>query len=314
MFGQKYYICKINKKNPEMLPPFLKSGDHIRIVSPSGNISPELIDGAKLFFEKEGYYVSVGKYAKNIFGRFAGNELERTSDLQEALDNPEIKAILCSRGGYGLSQIIDKLNFKSFNKTPKWLIGFSDITILHSVINKNSIGSLHSIMAKHLTELSANSEQITLFNEILKGKLPTYVIQHSQYNRNGICKGKLIGGNLSVLMGLRGSRFEPDYRDKILFIEDIAEKPYHIDRMMQNLRLSGILNQISGLVVGQFSDCEEDPLMRKTIPEIIYSSVGEYHYPVCFNFPAGHVDYNLPLVLGTEIQLTVNDNISLINY
>ena len=206
-----------------------------------------------------------------------------------------------------MAQIIDKLDFTKFAKSPKWLIGFSDISILHNVISNLGIASVHGIMAKHLTELQADYEQITRLKDILSGKFPHYSVPPHQLNRFGNTTGKLIGGNLSVLMALRGSQFDLQYNNNILFIEDIAEKPYHIDRMMQNLRFSGVLSQISGLVVGQFSDCVEDPLMMQTISEIILNAVSEYSYPVCFNFPAGHVDYNLPLVLGTLTTLRVNE-------
>jgi muramoyltetrapeptide carboxypeptidase len=157
--------------------------------------------------------------------------------------------------------------------------------------------------------LPGDSNQTLGLKDILFGKFLHYEIPTDPLNRIGEARGKLIGGNLSVLMGLRGSRFDLPYKNNILFIEDIAEKPYHIDRMMQNLRFSGVLEQLSGLVVGQFSDCEEDPLMKQTISEIILDTVSEYDYPVCFNFPAGHVDYNLPLLLGAEVRLNVTQNV-----
>lgn len=297
-----------------MTPEFLQKGDRIHIVSPSGAIQSELIDGAKSTLEKLGFNVTIGKNAKNEFGRYGGTETERISDLQEALDNSNIKGILCSRGGYGVSQIIDKLDFSAFCSQPKWLLGFSDITVLHSAINNKEIASLHSIMAKHLTELSPASDQTSMLLDILSGNFPTYKINAEELNRNGKATGKIIGGNLSVMAGLRGTPFEPEYENNILFIEDIGEKPYHIDRMMQNLRLGGVLKKISGLIVGQFSDCDEDPLMGKTIQEIIASSVEDYNYPVCFNFPAGHVEYNLPLILGLNATLEVSSKQVILHY
>ncbi len=289
-----------------MLPSFLQPGDRIHIVSPSGSIDSAFIDGAKKVLASKGFYVTEGKFARGEYGRFAGTVDERIADMQEAIDSSEVKAILCSRGGYGVSQIIDKIDFSLFRQRPKWLIGFSDITILHAAINRAEIASIHGIMAKHITELPENCEQLNKMLEILMGKFPVYTVKGETINKPGKASGVLVGGNLSVLMGLRGTPFEPDYEGKILFIEDIAEKPYHIDRMMQNLRLSGIMDKISGLVVGQFSDCEEDPLMHQTINGIILSAVGNNNYPVCFNFPAGHVDDNLPLVLGASVSLEVN--------
>ena len=288
-----------------MTPPYLKPNDQIRIVSPSGNIEPKYIVGAKKTLSFWGLNVTEGKFARAKYGRFAGTEAQRIADLQEALDDPSVNAILCSRGGYGVAQIIDKLDFSTYAKSPKWLIGFSDITILHNAISNLGIASIHGIMAKHLTQFPADSIHVQKCREILFGQMPTYTVPKHRLNKVGIAHGKLIGGNLSVLIGLRGSQFDLDYTNNILFIEDIAERPYHIDRMMQNLRFSGALAQLSGLVVGQFSDCDEDPLMKKSVAQIIASAVSEYDYPVCFNFPAGHVDNNFPLKLGETVQFEV---------
>lgn len=297
-----------------MTPPFLQINDQIRIVSPSGVVFPEFIEGAKKVLTDWGLNVTEGKYAREAYGRFAGTREQRIVDLQAALDDTNVKAILCSRGGYGLAQIIDKLDFTVFSKYPKWLIGFSDITLLHNVIGNLGIASIHGVMAKHLTELPPTSHQVQKLQEILFGKFPVYSIASHKLNRTGIAHGKLMGGNLSLLINARGSKFDLNYEKGILFIEDIAEKPYHIDRMMQNLRFSGVLEQLSGLVVGQFSDCEEDSLMLKSISEIIMDAVSAYNYPVCFNFPAGHVDYNLPLILGREVNLLVNRDETLLNF
>ena len=287
--------------------PILKPNDQIRIVSPSGSIHPELIDGAAKVLSSWGLQVTEGKFVRSEYGRFAGTKEQRIADLQEALDDPNVKAILCSRGGYGIAQIVDKLDFTIFAKSPKWLIGFSDITILHNVITNLGITSIHGIMAKQLTELPADSEQVIRMKDSLFGNFPMYSIPLHKLNRAGEATGKLIGGNLSVLMALRGSQFDLPYQNNILFIEDIAEKPYHIDRMMQNLRFSGVLAQLSGLLVGQFSECDEDPLMKQTISEIILNAVSDYTFPVCFNFPAGHVDYNLPLILGANVSFVVKE-------
>jgi len=287
---------------------------NIQIISPSGFIEPKYIDGAKRVLASWNFTPSEGKFAREQYGRFAGTEQQRIHDLQSALDNPNVDAILCSRGGYGLAQIIDKIDFSKFRKNPKWIIGFSDITILHNAISALGIPSLHAIMAKHLTELPANSPSVAMLKQILFGEKPTYTISPHSLNKQGKAVGKLIGGNLSVLMGLRGTRFDLNYKNNILFLEDIGEKPYHIDRMMQNLRLSGALSQISGLIVGQFSDLEEDPLMHATVYELIANSVKEYDIPVCFNFPVGHVDENLPLIVNAEVCLDVSDEQVLLKY
>jgi len=291
-----------------MIPSFLLPSDQIRILSPSGTINPEYIDGSIKVLSGWGLTVTEGKSARAEYGRFAGTKEQRTADLQLALDDPSVKAILCSRGGYGLAQIIDRLDFTAFAKSPKWLIGFSDISILHNAISNLGIASIHGVMGMHLSKLPADSDQLQNLKNILFGKLPVYNIPSESNNRNGKVHGILAGGNLSVMIGLRGSKFDLNYENTILFIEDVGEKPYQIDRLIQNLRLSGILGQLSGLIVGQFSECEEDPSMMQTMQEIILTAVNEYDYPVCFNFPAGHVDYNLPLVLGAKVSLNVSKN------
>ena len=288
-----------------MTPPFLHQHDQIRIVSPSGTIDPAYIDGTKKTLTSWGLTATEGEFARHEYGRFGGTKEQRIADMQAALDDAEVRAILCSRGGYGVAQIIDKLDFTKFSGNPKWLIGFSDITILHNAISNIGVASIHGIMAKHLTELPADCEQVQALKNILFGKMPQYYIAPYAQNRTGKAEGKLVGGNLSVLVGMIGTPFDLPYEGNILFLEEIAEKPYHIDRMMQQLRLSGALSKISGLIIGQFSDCEEDPLMKQSIAEIIAEVVKNYHYPVCFNFPAGHVDYNLPIVLGEKVEITV---------
>lgn len=297
-----------------MIPPFLQPSDQIRIISPSGVINPVLIDGTIKELTNWGLKVTEGEYARAEYGRFAGTREQRIGDLQQALDDPNVKAVLCSRGGYGVAQIIDKLDFSAFIKSPKWLIGFSDITILHNAILGLGIASIHGIMAKYISESSVNPEPTAMLRKILFGELPAYFIPAQELNRTGCSTGKLIGGNLSVLMGLRGSRYDLDYKDAVLFIEDVGEKPYQIDRMIQNLRFSGALAQLSGLIVGQFSDCEEDPLMMQTIRKSILATVKEYNYPVSFNFPAGHVDYNLPIILGTKVNLLVTEERTELRY
>jgi len=297
-----------------MIPSFLRAGDNIHIVSPSGAIQPGFIDGATKLLSSWGLKVTEGKYARTEYGRFSGTKDERVADLQQALDDPNVKAILCSRGGYGLAQIIDKIDFTSFAKSPKWLIGFSDITILHNAITALGIASMHGIMTKYLTELPEESDQITSFKNLLFGTPSNFSIKPEAENRPGRAVGKVIGGNLSVMMGMRSTPFDLDFHNNILFIEDVGEKPYQIDRMMQSLRLSGVLKQISGLVVGQFSDYDEDPLMMQSVAEIILAAVSEYDYPVCFNFPAGHVDYNLSFVLGEQAELFVETDKVRLNY
>lgn len=297
-----------------MTPSFLQKGDQIRIISPSGAIDPRFIDGAKLALEGWGLCVTEGAYARTAYGRFGGTKKQRISDLQAALDDPQVKAIICSRGGYGVVQLIDSVDFTTFGQAPKWLIGFSDITILHNAISNIGVASIHGIMAKHLTELPANSEQVLKLKEILFGSLPHYKIPPHAQNQTGKAEGKLIGGNLSVLAGMIGTAFDLPYEGNILFLEEIAEQPYHIDRMLQNLRLSGALAKLNGVIIGQFEGCDEDPQMMQTLSETIREAFNGYSYPICFNFPAGHVDYNLPLIMGENVKLEVTELGSSVQY
>lgn len=285
--------------------PPINPGDEIRIVSPSGIVQGEYIDGAVSALENWGYNVTVGSNAKNEFGRFAGTDADRLSDLQAALDDKNVKVILCSRGGYGLSRIIDKIDLSGLNACPKLLLGFSDVTFLHSVWGRRGCVSIHSIMAKHLTELPLTAESVLKLRELLAGKSPVYNLSPHPLNRSGRVIAEICGGNLSILYAGRGSNFEPNYKGKILFVEDIGEKSYHIDRMMQNLRLGGVLSTIKGLIVGHFTDCVDDTYSGQNVYEIIRAAVDEYDYPVVFGFPAGHEDVNLPLLFGVSAELVV---------
>ena len=300
-----------------LLPPPILTADiqaEVRIVSPSGRIQPEYIDGAKRLLTEWGLYPTEGRFAREAYGRFAGTPEQRAADLQAAIDDPSVQAIWCSRGGYGLAQIIDRIDFTPLHRQPKWLIGFSDITVLHNALSRAGVCSLHAIMAKHLCELAADSQPVTLLKDILSGHMPQYHVPPHPLNRYGEASGRLAGGNLSVLMGLRGSAFDADYDGALLFIEDVSERPYHVDRMMQNLRLSGIFTRITGLVIGQFSHIEEDPQMLASTYELIARTAENYTLPVCFNFPVGHVEENLPLIVGAHARLQVNGDGALLSY
>lgn len=289
-----------------MNPPYLQYGDKIAIISPSGNIDPALIDNAAGVLESWGLTPIIGKNAKNQYGRYAGTCAERLEDLQWAFDQKDIKAVLCSRGGYGLVQIIDDVDFSHFELYPKWLIGFSDITILHLAIAAYDISSLHGVMAK---DISANREAADRLKQLLFGELSEYSdITPHPLNRTGKCRGKIIGGNLAVMCGMRGTHFDLDPEEKILFIEDIGEKPYQIDRYIWNLKIGGILEQISGLIVGQFNEYDEDEEMKTTVYELIADAVAEYNYPTLFGFPAGHIDDNYSIPFGVQTTMNVTND------
>lgn len=295
-------------------PNFLKPGDEIRIISPAGHIDPGLIDQAKSKLTHWGYRPTEGMFTRGTYGRFSGNDQERYTDLQQALDDPNVKAILCSRGGYGLARIIDRIDLTKFKESPKWIIGFSDITLLHQAILPAGIISIHGGMAKQLAQMPDNAQPLVQLQGILQGNIPTYKVSTHPNNRTGHGKGKLVGGNLAVLMGIRATPLEPPYAGSVLLLEDIGEKPYQIDRMLQNLRIGGALSRLSGLIVGQFTDTEEDPDMHATIYELIADAVKEYNYPVCFNFSAGHITDNYPLLMGATVQLDVNEDGSQITF
>ena len=264
---------------------------HIRIISPSGVIDPSFIDGAATRLRAWGYIVSEGAHARDAWGRFAGTDEHRLADIVDAINDPEVDLILCSRGGYGLQRIIDRVP-----PITKPLIGFSDITALHQAAGLNAQPTLHAIMCKHIATLPEDSEPILALRKALAGETLNYRWQSHPLNRLGKACAPIIGGNLSVLYGLQATPYSlPAAQRSILLIEDIAERHYHIDRMMRNLRMSGVLANISGLIVGQFSDCDDDPLMSQTVYQTIKEAVADYDYPVIFNAPVGHVERNLPL-------------------
>ena len=275
----------------------------IRIISPSGHLDASLIDQAASRLRAWGYIVSIGAHAREEYGRFAGSDGHRLADLVETLQDPAVDLILCARGGYGLQRIID-----SVPPITKPILGFSDITALHQLSALSHQPSLHGIMCKHIATLAEDAEPLVALRKALAGEPLSYAIPAHPLNRPGTVCAPVIGGNLSVLYGLQGTPYGlksvMDNRP-ILLIEDIGERHYHIDRMMRNLRLSGVLANISGLVVGQFSDCEDDPLMQQTVYETIKEVVADYDYPVLFDAPVGHVAQNLPLWLGVTTQLDV---------
>ena len=288
------------------IPRLLKPNDKVVILSPSGKIEPQWIEGLKKELTSYDLKVSVSEHALCEYGRFAGTDEERIKDLQDAINDPQVRAIFCSRGGYGLARIIDKIDFSPLRKDPKWVVGFSDITVLHNALSREGIVSLHGIMAKHIT---LHAEGLDNLMAMLFGKNVAYEVASHEMNKVGETFGQLIGGNLSVLYGLRGTPFDLDYEGKILFIEDLSERLYHVDRMIQNLRLGGVFKQIKGLVVGQFTDIEEDDSFPGGVYGVIREAVKDCNIPVCFNFPAGHVDNNQPLMMGGEYYFEVtNEN------
>jgi muramoyltetrapeptide carboxypeptidase len=287
------------------MPPYLKSGDKVMIVSPASKIDKSLLTGAKKRLEEWGLKVKIAKHADGANGKYAGSIKQRLADLQDAMDDPEVRAILCSRGGYGCVHLLDDLDFTAFRKFPKWLIGFSDISALHCAVQMNGVASLHSPMARHLTIESVDDKCTQYMRDILFGKLPTYTCESNKLNHRGTARGILRGGNMAVTYGLRGSRFEIPAERTILFLEDVGERPHSIERMMYNLKISGVLDRISGLIIGQFTEYNEDLSLGKPLYEALADILKGYDYPVCFGFPVGHVTDNRPLICGSEVELSV---------
>jgi len=286
-------------------PEFLQKNDTVAIVSTARKISLEDIKPAIDLLESWGLNVVIGKTIGFEENQFAGNDTQRTTDFQQMLNNPKIKAIWCARGGYGTVRIIDNLDFTEFKKHPKWIVGYSDITVLHSHIHNLGFETLHATMP--LDVAKTHKESLTSLKNSLFGENNIYEIKSSEENKIGKGSGELVGGNLSILYSLLGSESNIKTDGKILFIEDLDEYLYHIDRMMMNLKRNGYFNNLKGLIVGGMSGMHDNAIpFGKNAKEIILDTVSEFDFPVAFDFPAGHISDNRALVLGRKVNLTVN--------
>lgn len=293
------------------IPPYIHPGDTVGVVSTASIIVPEVVEPAIELLQSLGYKVVVGKHLYDRYHQFAGTDLQRAADFQIMLDNPDIKTIFCSRGGYGSLRTAELINWQKFINKPKWIVGFSDITALQAKVNQLGIASIHGVMPRYFLQNEQTSQSFQYLLDALNGKNLSYEIEKSQYNRVGTASGPVIGGNLSMLYSLRGTPYDFDPKGKILFIEDLAEYLYHLDRMMMNLKVGGQLEGLAGLLVGQFTGMKDhETKFGKTVEEIIYEAVAEYQYPVLFNFQAGHHENNFPIKLGVEGLLKVSDSIS----
>jgi muramoyltetrapeptide carboxypeptidase len=286
-----------------ILPPYLKKADTIGITCPAGYMAAEKAQTCIETLQSWGYNVMVGKTLGSASENyFSGSDEERLDELQAMLDDKNINAILFGRGGYGMGRIIDQLNFTRFKKNPKWLAGFSDITVLHShLISKYDIASLHAPMAAAFNDGGYKNEYIASLKNALAGKKANYSIAPHELNRTGKGSGKLIGGNLTLLANIIGTASDVDTKNKILFIEDIGEYLYSTDRMLYQLKRSGKLKKLAGLVLGGFTDMKDtERPFGKTIDEILSEVVGKVDYPVCFHFPVSHEKENYALKIGGE--------------
>lgn len=292
-----------------MHPEYLKQGSFIGITCPSGFVSQERVAYAVTVLQQWGFKVKLGGTIGKGDFYFAGTDEERLTDLQKMMDDPEIDAILMGRGGYGMSRIIDNINFNHFKEKPKWICGFSDFTVLHSHIHAQyGIQTLHSPMCGAFKPETEHAPHVLSVLNALKGQPMTYSMPSSIHNRTGRAEGILTGGNLAILAHLTGSVSEIDTDGKILFIEDIGEYLYNADRMLLNLKRAGKLDKLAALVVGSFTEMQDtDRPFGQTIEQIVADKVKEYDYPVCFNFPAGHQEVNFALTLGAMHTLEVTE-------
>jgi len=302
-------------KNNSIIPPFLKAGDQVEIIAPAKFVSSKDIENAVYFFKQHKLDIIFNKTVFQKDNVFAGSILQRVENLNAAINNKKTKAILFARGGYGSIQIIDSINFFELSKNPKWLIGFSDTTsILMHIYSQFNICSIHGPMAYNFKEISVDAGNHVI--NILKGKKINIKTNASHFNINGTSHGILIGGNLSIICSLIGSKSMPNWEsDFILFIEDIDEYMYHLERMMYMLDRSGLLKNIKGLIVGQMTGILDNPIgFGKDPVQLINDIVSKYKYPVCFNFPIGHTENNNSIIIGERIKLEVNDIFSQIKY
>lgn len=306
------------KNTLKVQPHFLKKGDTIAIVAPSGILKHQTdeIDRAKQLLSQWGLQVVVGENLWRQNGHFAGTDEERCADFQKALDDPAIKAVWCARGGYGSVRILDKLDYTKFLEHPKWVVGYSDITAIHNQIHLNGVQTIHAMMCVNLTDsMTLDNASVTTLHSALFGNELHYKLNGSEYNKEGYCSGALVGGNLTMLHSMLGSETSLDVNGKILFIEEIGEYAYHIDRMLQSLKRAGYFENCNGLLIGDISKIRKNTTeFGRTIEEIILDVVADYNFPVAFNMPAGHEKINKALYFGKVVELEVSKTESSVRF
>jgi muramoyltetrapeptide carboxypeptidase len=321
-YGRKHISAQnltIQKQETTLIqPPYLKAGDTVTILAPSGILKNRTneITKAKALLKSWGLHVTIGKHIFSQGEHFAGTDDERCEDFQKALDDPKISAIWCARGGYGTVRILDKLDYSKFKQHPKWVIGYSDITALHSQIHIEGFESIHAMMCTSLQDDNVTiKETISTFKDAVFGKTLTYTLKGSKYNKVGTVSAPIVGGNLTVLQTLLGSKTSIDTSGKILFIEEIGEYKYHIDRMLQSLKRAGYFDNCKGVIVGNMTKIRKNTtLWGSSIEQLILDVLVDYDFPVAFNMPTGHEKDNRALILGKSVDLTVNNGQSTIIY
>jgi len=298
-------------------PPYLKAGDTVAIVAPSGILKNRTteVKQAEDLLKSWDLNVVIGEHVFSKDNHFAGTDAERYEDFQKAMNNPTISAIWCARGGYGTVRILDKLDFTELRKKPKWLIGYSDITALHNQFHNEGFESIHALMCTSLTkDLVDIEESITTFKKAIFGETLSYTLKGTDYNRAGTVTAPLVGGNLTMLHTMLGSKTSIDTSGKILFIEEIGEYKYHIDRMLQSLKRAGYFDNCAGVLVGDMSKMRKNTTLWGTsVEQLILDALSEYDFPIAFNMPAGHEKDNRAMILGRTIEMTVEkDNTTVV--
>ena len=304
----------------KIFPKPLKKGDKIAIISPAGAVEPAHLEKGIQLIKSKGFEPVLGEnlYTKYSNGyNYAGTEEQRTKDINWAFNDSEISAIWASRGGYGCQHLIENLNLKGFTKNPKWYIGYSDNTVIQSYLLKKGFASIHGQTIK-TSSFGVTDESYDLTFNILKGKPLKYTLKSNQFNKDGNVDGELVGGNLALVYALLGTKYSFDFKDKILFIEDIGENFYALDRMIMSLELAGVFTKIKGLIIGgmtNMGDEKENKQYEESFDEFAYKLISErilkYQFPTVFAFPNGHIHNNIPLILGAEVSLKAGKNVSL---
>lgn len=302
----------------KIFPKSLKKGDKIAIISPAGSVEPTQLEKGIEMIKSKGFEPILGG---NIYTKFsngynyAGTEEQRLKDINWALNDSEISAVWASRGGYGCQHLLKGLNLKEFTKNPKWYIGYSDNTVIQSYLLKKGFASIHGQTIK-TSSFGVTEESYNLLFDILKGKKPKYSLESNQFNRKGNIEGELIGGNLALIYALLGTKYSFDFKDKILFIEDIGENFYALDRMIMSLELAGVFKKIKGLIVGgmtNMGDEKDNKQYEESFDgfanQIIADRISKYNFPVVFNFPNGHIKDNRPLIIGSQVKIKVNNKV-----
>lgn len=302
----------------KIFPKSLKKGDKIAIISPAGSVEPTQLEKGIEMIKSKGFEPVLGEnlYTKFSNGyNYAGTEDQRLKDMNWALNDSEISAVWASRGGYGCQHLIHGLNLKEFTKNPKWYIGYSDNTVIQSFLLKKGFASIHGQTIK-TSSFGVTEESYDLIFDILKGKKPKYSLESNQFNKKGNIEGELIGGNLALIYALLGTKYSFDFKDKILFIEDIGENFYALDRMMMSLELAGVFTKIKGLIVGgmtNMGDEKDNKQYEESFDEfanqLIADRISKYNFPVVFDFPNGHIKDNRPLIIGSQVKVKINDKV-----